>query len=53
MSHHTQAPLDVVLRQRRELLLTSRPLIADADEQKENPRARSPKLRIAQRLPLS
>ncbi len=32
-------------------LLTTRPLIASADEQKDNPRARSAKLRVAERLP--
>jgi 16S rRNA (cytosine1402-N4)-methyltransferase len=32
-------------------LLTTRPLIASADEQKSNPRARSAKLRVAERLP--
>lgn len=32
-------------------LLTTRPLIATADEQKDNPRARSAKLRVAERLP--
>ena len=31
-------------------LLTTRPLIATADEQKDNPRARSAKLRVAERL---
>ena len=32
-------------------LLTTRPLVASADEQKANPRARSAKLRVAERLP--
>lgn len=32
-------------------LLTTRPLVASADEQKDNPRARSAKLRVAERLP--
>ena len=32
-------------------LLTTRPLTASADEQKANPRARSAKLRVAERLP--
>ena len=32
-------------------LLTTRPLSASADEQKANPRARSAKLRVAERLP--
>ena len=31
-------------------LLTTRPLVATADEQKDNPRARSAKLRVAERL---
>jgi hypothetical protein len=32
-------------------LLTTRPIVASADEQKDNPRARSAKLRVAERLP--
>jgi 16S rRNA (cytosine1402-N4)-methyltransferase len=32
-------------------LLTTRPLVASADEQRANPRARSAKLRVAERLP--
>ena len=45
-------PICVCGHQARLKIITSHPLVASAEEQVENPRARSAKLRVAERLPL-
>ncbi len=45
-------PVCVCGHQARLKIITSHPLVASSEEQAENPRARSAKLRVAERLPL-